>query len=215
MNENPGQLGQQYPLTDIDQASTTKDRILLEATIMFAQKGFSTVSIRDLAKRVNLKPASLYSHFKNKEALWDEVIEHVKNLYLIYFKRLEKSIQEASSFESVLDCMFVELKSVVNIFTHYGISLIQVEQFRDEKAYDIYNNVFLKYSIDFIKGKFDDCIDKGWVKSFDTKVTATFFMHSVLIGVAIHANNDMKREIPYDPSEMFDSLQRYIFSVTR
>jgi len=206
-------LGQQYPLTDIQEARSTKDRILLESTIMFAQKGYTTISIRDIAERCNIKPASIYNHFKNKEALWNAVLEHTKKLYFIYFERLEKSIEDSSSFEEVLGCMFIELKNVVTIFNYYGISLIQVEQFRDENAYDIFSNVFLKYSIEFIKDKFDDCIKKGWAKEFDTQVIATLFMHSVLISTSIRINTHMERESLCDVDQWYCSLERFILKL--
>lgn len=204
------ELGAQYPLTDISHAQTTKDKILLEATILFAQNGYAAVSIRDIVEKVSIKAASLYNHFESKEALWDGVLEHVRELYLLYFERLDAAISLAADFEEVLECMFVELKDIVNIFTYYGFALLQTEQLRDEKAYEIYRDILLTYSIGFIQGKFDECVQKGWVRPFETKITATFFMHSVLHAIVLRTHEDMGRQLPYNVSEMLETLQQLI-----
>ena len=208
-------LGNQYPMTSVEEVSNTKDRILLEAIVMFAQKGYSAVSIRDIAARVNIKSSSIYNHFSSKEALWDAILDHMKNLYLMYFERLEKSISLATNFEQTLDYMFVELKDIVNIFTYYGFTLVQVEQYRDTKAYEIYSDIFLKYSINYIKTKFDACIEKEWVKEFDTKTVSTFFMHSVLTGIMLRTHEDLNHTLPYDVDEMYTTLQAFILKAAK
>jgi AcrR family transcriptional regulator len=47
----------------------TKRRIIVVAVGLFATKGYAGASMRDIAKAVNIKPASIYSHFESKEAL--------------------------------------------------------------------------------------------------------------------------------------------------
>lgn len=199
-----------YPHTDINEASTTKEKILLEATILFARQGRATVSIRDIARAVNLSQASLYNHFESKEVLWNSVLDHIKSLYLQYFERLDKAVEEAVGFNAVLECMFVEVRQVVHIFTYYGFALIQAEQLSDDKAYEIYSEIFLRYSIGFIAGKFNDCIAKGWARQFDTRLTATFFMHSILNAISMRAHENMGRKIPYDIDELLFSVQQQI-----
>ena len=45
----------------------TKELILKKALDMFAKSGYDSVSIRDIAKAVNIKESSIYYHFKNKQ----------------------------------------------------------------------------------------------------------------------------------------------------
>lgn len=42
----------------------TKELILKKALDMFAKSGYDSVSIRDIAKAVNIKESSIYYHFK-------------------------------------------------------------------------------------------------------------------------------------------------------
>jgi len=59
------------------QAPSTSDRILDAAEDLFAEKGYSATSLGDVADRVGIRSPSLYSHFKNKEALYAAVLERL------------------------------------------------------------------------------------------------------------------------------------------
>lgn len=55
----------------------TADRILDAAEDIFAAKGYSATSLGDVADRVGIRSPSLYNHFKNKEALYEAVLERL------------------------------------------------------------------------------------------------------------------------------------------
>lgn len=206
-----GSLREEYPLTDVAAATSTKERILLESTILFARRGVAAVSMRDIAEKTGLRVASLYNHFASKDDLWLAVLAHVKELYLAYFNRLSEAIQEADTFKEMLDCMFLELYEIVSIFTYYGFSLVITEQFTDERAYKIYNEIFLGYSINFIQKYFDDYVANGKCRPFDTAVTATNFMHAVLISIMQRANQDMGRTPFFDDDIVLKNFHDHIY----
>jgi len=56
--------------------SKTREAILQSAVGLFAESGFSGVSMRDLAKACSITPAALYHHFENKKSLYVESIKH-------------------------------------------------------------------------------------------------------------------------------------------
>jgi len=56
---------------------TTQESILESASRLFASKGYSSVSMRDVATTVGVTPANLYYHFKDKEALIRSSLAHV------------------------------------------------------------------------------------------------------------------------------------------
>lgn len=58
-------------LVDMDQVGNTKERILLTAVRLFAERGYAAVSVRDIASSVNIRPA------------YFTIILKVKRLYLI------------------------------------------------------------------------------------------------------------------------------------
>jgi len=59
------------------QTPSTSDRILDAAEDLFAEKGYSATSLGDVADRVGIRSPSLYNHFKNKDALYEAVLERL------------------------------------------------------------------------------------------------------------------------------------------
>ncbi len=73
-------------------APTTAERILDAAEDLFAQKGYSATSLGDVADRVGIRSPSLYNHFRNKEALYQAVLERL----LVEFGKPLTEMQESS-----------------------------------------------------------------------------------------------------------------------
>ena len=55
---------------------SAKEKILIKAKKMFAEKGFSEVTMRGLAKAVNISVAAIYHHFPDKNALYLETVQY-------------------------------------------------------------------------------------------------------------------------------------------
>ena len=54
---------------------TTKQKILEKAIDLFATKGFTETTIRELAAAVGVKEASIYNHFPSKNAILEYILE--------------------------------------------------------------------------------------------------------------------------------------------
>lgn len=61
------------PIPDCSRYQTTRSQALR----LFAERGFSRVSMRDLADYLGIRPGSLYNHIDSKEALLFELIEEL------------------------------------------------------------------------------------------------------------------------------------------
>ena len=208
-------LNTPYPMTaaSMDESTHTKERILISATVLFAKNGVDSVSMKDIAREVNISAASIYNHFESKKVLFEAVLERIKALYMLYIERLGEAIDHASGFKAVLDCMFIELFRVVDIFNYYGVSLVQAEQLYDLKAYEVYKDFFFKYSIDFISSKFDNCIKAGWARQFDTRSIATIFVNNVLASNNLRIHESLGHEIPYKVNDMYQATYDFIYSI--
>jgi AcrR family transcriptional regulator len=206
-------FGDVVPLPLFEDSSKTKDLIVLESTVLFAKKGFDAVSIRDIAAVIGIKPSSLYNHFESKEALFDAVIKHAEDLYLLYFQHLDNMMSTASSFSEILDIVFLEPIKMSNTFTCFAFSLIQTEQFRYNRASMIFTNTFLDYSINFFKIRFEDCVVRGLCQPFDCRTVAMVIMHSVLIGINLRVHEYLEQHPPYSFAEMFNDLKQFIMRI--
>lgn len=62
----------------------TKQEILEAALDLFSVQGFEATSISRIASAVGIRKASLYSHFENKQAILDELVQEVLDKYAAY-----------------------------------------------------------------------------------------------------------------------------------
>jgi len=53
---------------------STRDRILIEASRLFATRGFAGTSTRDIALAVGVRQPTLYAHFTSKQSIAEELI---------------------------------------------------------------------------------------------------------------------------------------------
>lgn len=59
-----------------EEAAETRESLLLAALDLFAEKGYSRTTFKDIAKRINMTRGALYWHFENKEALLAALIDY-------------------------------------------------------------------------------------------------------------------------------------------
>ncbi len=71
-----------------------RERVLAAAETLFRQRGYSNVTMRDIAEEVGIRQASLYYHFPSKEQLFITVTEQV---FERHRNGLQQAIQEAGS----------------------------------------------------------------------------------------------------------------------
>ncbi|MDT0186053.1 TetR/AcrR family transcriptional regulator [Microbacterium sp. ARD31] len=62
---------------------TTRDRILIEASRLFANKGYVDTSTRDIATAVGIRQPSLFYHFANKAEIFAELVSRDLELALL------------------------------------------------------------------------------------------------------------------------------------
>lgn len=74
----------------------SKDKILSEALSLFATRGYEGTVLSELADRVGMKKASIYSHFKNKEEIFWAVIDRAYQYEIEKFSKGMEEVQQLS-----------------------------------------------------------------------------------------------------------------------
>ncbi|TJY37121.1 TetR/AcrR family transcriptional regulator [Pontimicrobium aquaticum] len=70
---------------------TRKDQIIQTSAILFQKKGFSAVTMRDIAKAMGIKAASLYNHIKSKQEILSEIIISLAEQFTEQMKIIKNS----------------------------------------------------------------------------------------------------------------------------
>ncbi len=60
----------------------TKEKIILEAIVLIEETEKSTISLHELARRLQIKTPSLYNHIRNTKDLQHEVFKHAIQLFV-------------------------------------------------------------------------------------------------------------------------------------
>lgn len=97
-----------------------KELILRHAYSLFLQKGYNSVSIKDIMEMSNLSKGAIYHHFKSKEDIFLETLEQ----YFFSALDFDKNIFEGLSFREqirVAHMFAVDLFSMVETLEEKGI----------------------------------------------------------------------------------------------
>ena len=95
-------------MTYSPQGSATKQKILDCAAALFAEKGYTETTIRELTNAVGLKnSASLYNHFPSKNAILEHMLEDYTQFNIDVFdkKDILLALRENPTAEGILGCL--------------------------------------------------------------------------------------------------------------
>ena len=59
--------------------STKRDAIMQAALLLFAQRGYDGVGLREIASEAGVAQPTINYHFESKEILYDEVLRYLTN----------------------------------------------------------------------------------------------------------------------------------------
>ena len=111
----------------------TKEKIFYVALDLFSQKGYDSVSLREIAEEVGIKKSSIYSHYPSKEAILMDIFEYLTNLFE-YDELLNNKELELTADNEIL----VENPE---LFYHMGSEAIKT-MFSEERNLKIWKLIF-------------------------------------------------------------------------
>ena len=126
----------------------TKQRILDEALTLFSEKGYANVFVADIAEKVGIKAPSLYKHYRNKQAIFDAIIEEMNRRFLEEAGNLQINGADASAdaeiYKHISEEQLITLGN--NLFLYFlhddytrrFRKMLTIEQFHDKKLATAY-----------------------------------------------------------------------------
>lgn len=87
---------------------TRKKLILSTATELFTEKGFSNVTLDDIATAIEFSKGTIYTHFNSKEEIYALILLNHLNILLTYLKEAVKTYKNAA--DCVRSCLDAYIK---------------------------------------------------------------------------------------------------------
>lgn len=164
---------------------TTRDRILDEALKLFSVNGFEGVSVREIARAVGIKESSLYNHFKNKQAIFNAIVEQRKQETIAYFTEHEliNHFKEEDMSQYIGISEEVLLAASMGIFEYYFADekvvqfrrMLTIEQFKNEKMTKTYRELTIEAALSFQTKVFAMLVESGSFIQGDPEIIARQF----------------------------------------
>lgn len=121
----------------------TKEQILNNALNMFAKSGYNAVSIRDIAKTVNIKESSIYYHFHNKQDILDSLVRKYESYIEELTNMLQAAMSDTNSMRSFswdwLREYYFE-RYLFDPFCNQMMRFMMIEQFHNENMRRLYEH---------------------------------------------------------------------------
>lgn len=124
---------------------TRKDEIIKTAAKLFKHKGYSAVTMRDLAKAMGIKAASLYNHINSKQDILKEIIISLAEEFTEGMKRIKTS--QGTSIQKIKE--IVKLHVNITSRNTYGMASLNNDWMHLEEKLEYYQQLRSNYEDEF------------------------------------------------------------------
>lgn len=198
---------------------STKQRIVEEALNLFSTKGFHSVTVEDIAKAVGIKAPSLYKHYKNKQCIFNAILDEMQSRYFQQMEQIKMNgvnpESDSAMFQSMSEKQVLEIGRV--LFSYYlhdeynrkFRKMLTVEQFQNKSIGALYVKQYFDDPIHFLETIFSSMTAQKHRKKYDPKIIALHFYSPVYFLLAL-CDAQQERE-----SEAFALLEKHIKQFNR
>lgn len=184
--------------------NTTKDKILDEALILFAENGYNGTNLRDLAARLGLSKSALYKHYESKEAIWNALLDRMTD----YYEERFGSTKHLPSLPKSLEELFVMSMKMLE-FTVYDErviltrKLLLTEQFRDERVCKLATQYFIHSNKNIFTAIFRQMMGDKLIRMSNPEMLAFAFTAPITSLIQLCTREPDKKEEVMRQAEVF------------
>ena len=159
----------------------TKREILEAALELFSVQGFEATSISQIASAVGIRKASLYSHFENKQAILDALVQDVLEQYASHslFARADWE-NDAGSLPQTPDDAVQMIQGQIRYILHdpaisRARKMLVIEQFQNPELAKLQTKQNYSDVMHYFTGLITSLIQKGVLAEDDPEIMAAQF----------------------------------------
>lgn len=183
--------------------SKTKEQIVAAAQNLFRERGYAAASMRELAKKVGVEPASIYSHFTSK----DDILKY------ICFRIADEFFEAQEPILNSVSNPVEKLKRLVNehiriVIQNLDASTVFFIEWSYLKKPDLPE--FIKMREKYEKG-FREVIQEG-ITSGDFRVTDVDFTVRLLFSIMNGVHEWYKTSGTVTPDEVGGKMSEFILN---
>lgn len=169
----------------------TKNHILETALNLFSQRGYSSVSIRNICSIVGIKESSIYYHFRNKRNILDELCRNFTGVMCSISQNFNVKMSEEAT---VTDEEFLSVcRNYMNNYLmdeniNKFIRMLIIEQSTNPQLAALYHNVLFDKALAGQRVIFEWLIRIGFLKDTDIEYMTmeyyapiVYFFHRYLV----------------------------------
>ena len=173
----------------------TKEKILEVALSLFSQKGFSAVSVRDIASAVGVRESAMYKHFSSKQAVFDQLVADylaksdafMAGIHALPVDSPAELAQIAAIYGKLSDEDFLRMGS--SVFTDFLMQpdvlrfwrMISIERFHNKSLAILWHQHLFETPIGFQTGMFKLLVEAGAVRPVEPSILALEFFTPLLL----------------------------------
>lgn len=192
----------------------TKERILQEALILFADDGYEAVSVQNIADKLGITKGALYRHYKNKRDIFDSIIERMNNTNLERAQELNLPSRIGVASTSIytgknpIDAMVEFVDSEFHYWTEDTFAskfrkMLTLEQYRDWEMSYLYQNYLAKGVVTYIEDYFSTMVTYDVLKDCDPRVMALELYSPVFLMMSMY-------DVAEDRDDVKEKLQEHL-----
>ena len=193
----------------------TRQKILEKALELFAERGYDSVSLGEIAQAVGVKAPSLYNHFSGKQAIFDAIVETTAAKYEADTDKIDIHVQNVSAdipifTEIPVDTLFEKVRQIFEYSLHNETisrfrRMMTLEQFRSPELAALCSERYVERIIDYHAGIFRALIAAGEIPADDPEALAMMYVSPVLTLIGV-CDRQPERE-----HECLEKLRKHVY----
>ena len=194
----------------------TKQEILDAALELFSVQGFEATSIAQIAGTVGVRKASLYSHFENKQAILDALVQEVLEQYEEHslFARADWE-KDAGSLPQTPDDTVQMIQGQIRYILHdpaisRARKMLVIEQFQNPELAKLQTKQNYSDVLRYFTGLVKQLIRQGVLAEDDPEIMAAQFCLPISVWINLC---DREPEREQEVMELVDKHIRQFFRV--